>query len=191
MMKRVMKHAVPAALLGALAGVSAGAAPAPSETGGERRTPIARRVVVQDVAAHGSHDGPFSLGVEPAAVVESKTGREQLEFEIRLTSHTAVKTSHRYMTLITDDAGKPVAAPTKSDLFALTGDTDEQSFSLRTTELPDGYYQLRVTAAGSDGNGAAGTMDAERYFRVKRGRVTPLTFSEWATRSHANRANEG
>ena len=133
----------------------------------------------------------ISLDVEPAAIVAGKAGHEQLEFEIRVSSHSTSRTSHRYITLITDDAGKPVAQPTKSNLFALAGDSAERRFSVRTAELPDGYYQLRVTAAGSDGNGAAATMDAERYFRVKRGHVTPLTFSEWSTRSRANRANEG
>jgi hypothetical protein len=175
--------------LGLGAGVAAGVAstPAPAH---ESRTPLSRTPKVQDTAIHGAHDGAFDLAVEPAAIV-SAGGGEALEFTVRVDSHVERGSSHRLVHVIADDQGRAVGSAVRSDLFRLAGAKAGRAFTLRTpNRLADGYYMLRVTAAGSDGERGA-TVDAEQYFQVRRGQISPLSFEEWTHRSRANRAIEG
>ncbi len=171
-------------MLGLGAGAAVGGTVAASE--GERRMPLAE---VQ-AADHGA-DGLFSLEVDPVAVVQSGKGASQaLEFEVTMVSHASQRSSHRWVYVLTDDRGQVITAPRKSELFRLDGRDDARSFTLRTAALADGYYSLRVTAAGSDGSDDS-TVDAERFLRVRQGAVTPISFEEWSTKSRANRAIEG
>jgi hypothetical protein len=188
-----MRTALPVlamSMLGLGIGAAAGRSQGVVGAQGERRVPIARAQLGAVEGDHGA-DALFSLDVEPTAVVQTAgDAREAMEFEVKLVSHAAGASSHRWVYVLTDDLGHVVTPAKKSELFRLGGRDAERSFALRTERLADGYYSLRVTAAGSDGKEGV-TMDAERYLKVSRGAAQPVTFAEWSTRSRANRAIEG
>ena len=188
-----MRNALPVlamSFLGLGIGAAAGRSTGTEGVTGERRVPIAHAPVAQAEGDHGA-DALFSLDVEPTAVVQAANDpREAMEFEVKLVSHASRASSHRWVYVLTDDLGHVVTPAKKSELFRLGGKDSERSFALRTDRLADGYYSLRVTAAGSDGKEGT-TMDAERYLKVSRGAASPVTFAEWSTRSRANRAIEG
>lgn len=174
--------------IGAAAGRSLGTEGTDRST--ERRVPITRAQLGPVEGDHGA-DALFSLDVEPTAVLQAANDpREAMEFEVKLVSHAARASSHRWVYVLTDDLGHVVTPAKKSELFRLAGKDAERSFALRTDRLADGYYSLRVTAAGSDGKEGT-TMDAERFLKVSRGAASPVSFEEWSTRSRANRAIEG
>lgn len=178
-----MKHLVIAAIgiTGALGG--AGLGRALSEERGELSAPAVGSAPSQD----DGNSGLFDLEVEPSAVLANGS-RRGLEYRVQLASRFAQQAHAALAIEVVDDRGHAVQQAARPGPLQLAPGAKERLGFVTPTELRDGYYQVRVTAAM-----AGGELDelkiAERYFRVEGGSPAPLTADEWFQQSAANSAS--
>jgi hypothetical protein len=153
---------------------------------------IVREFVAPPAATAGTHaDLPaanLELEVEPRAVRKDGRG-EALELEIRLRSNFRKDSIAQYSYRLVTDEGRAVQGLTRSPLSRVGAKAQLQSRIATPSDLPDGFYQLRVIAVGSDAEEDV-AVNADRYFHVEGRVITPLSPSEYFAKSNANRARK-
>jgi hypothetical protein len=127
------------------------------------------------------------LGVElvPRQTVQGKAG-EALEVGVRLESRFDAAAKARYAVEFVDDRGKAWAPPAESPVVALdkAGAIMEAAYAT-PPGLPDGYYELRVTAAATDEHDEAAEV-LSQYLLVAGGAPVPVEAEEFFANSAAN-----
>jgi len=136
----------------------------------------------------GAADSQLEIQLEPSAVVKDQTGREQLHFDVLIKNKFGKAATVQYKTQIVDDRGHSVVGAAASPLLSSKQQDDLAPGALATPAgLADGFYQIRVTAVGSDGTNSTAAI-LEKPIHVVGGRVTPISEAEWFSSSNANQA---
>ena len=132
--------------------------------------------------------GNLELAVEPRAVRKDARG-ELLELSIQLRSNFGKEAVVQYSHAIVTDEGRTIQSAKASPMARLAAKAQLQARIATPSDLPDGFYQVRVSAVASDVTEDV-TVGADRYFRVEGRTITPLSPSEWFATSNANRARK-
>lgn len=135
----------------------------------------------------GGLESALDVEVLPERVNTSSRG-EALELRLKLTGRFRRRAFVRHAIELVDDRGREILPARISDIETLAQAEETREFRLTTPEeLPDGFYQLRVTAVGADDEQDASEI-VELYLRVRQGGVEQMSSDEWFGES---RANEG
>lgn len=127
----------------------------------------------------GDDHGAFSLEVDPVA----EDG--ELEFDVVLTNRVSSRQSFKYIHQFVSDTGETVSRPSRSRLLNLARQGLDTFETIRPPKnLKDGYYVLRVTAAGANARQAS-TSQSESFFAVTQGELRPVSSDEWFKKSRA------
>jgi len=116
--------------------------------------------------------------------VSGKAGAEVLELRLDLASHFASAGSARWAVEIVDDLGRPVQAAVLSAPVSLGLGARRDALVTTPVGLTDGFYAVRVTAAGKASAETAAAV-LERYLEVRSGAVTPIDSDDYHQRSRA------
>jgi hypothetical protein len=165
---------------GAVSGVAAGARAAEPSVVREFVAPPPSAVRADLPAAN------LLLAVEPRAVRKDGRG-ELLELEVELRSNFRKDAVAQYSYVLVTDEGRVVQQARRSPLARLGVKARQPSRIATPSDLPDGFYQVRVDAVASDADEDV-VVNADRYFRVEDRAITPLSASEFFAQSNANRA---
>ena len=154
--------------------------------------PIASVPISSTVSRHAPSPGcgaesPLHVELTPVAVNALPQG-DSLEFEIDLTSRFARPVTTQYVYQVTDDHGRKLQPARYSNKVQLSKTGDVHTGSIMTPAgVPNGYFQVRVTAAASDGRD--GTVQVvERYFFAQGSNVSEVSPDEWFAKSAATLA---
>jgi hypothetical protein len=130
----------------------------------------------------------LELEVEPSAVRKDGKG-ELLELEVQLRSNFGKDAVAQYSYAIVTDEGRTIQGAQISPMARLAPKAQVRERIATPAGLPDGFYQVRVSAVASDKDEDV-AVGADRYFRVEGRVVTPMSASEWYAQSNANRARK-
>lgn len=135
----------------------------------------------------GGPESALAVELLPERVDTSDQG-EALGLRVKLTGRFSRRALIRHAVEMVDDRGEALWPARTSEIDVLTraGETHEAHFST-PRKLADGFYQVRVTAVGTDGEEEASER-VSLFLRVRDGRIEPLASDEWFASS---RANEG
>lgn len=151
------------------------------------RAVVRRPIPAPPLEVSGDNDGyePLvTVGVEPSAVLQGAAG-DALELQLSFRSRSERTTAIRYAYELVDDRGSSLHKPVLSQPAAMPARAARAARITTPAGLPDGYFEVRVTAAAADG--VEDTLQiAERYFVVRQGAVTPVSSDEWFQSSNAN-----
>ena len=120
----------------------------------------------------------------PEEAVASAAG-ESLRAQIKVTNRRGKEGRLKIATELVDDRGKTIKGAVVGDTVTIAARGGRHEKAVAVDPLPDGYYQLRVTAA-SVADGDADTGAAVLYFKVGSGVVTPLDVNRFLAESAAN-----
>lgn len=153
------------------------------------RRPIVPAATKVPVSPYNDGSDPLvTIHLEPSAVLSGRNGAV-LEYQLGLASRSQKAASVRYSVEVTDDKGNPVQKSALSAVTQMPAQGGTGSGLVTPSGLPDGYFQIRVMAAASDGEEDS-LQIAERYFVVSKNSVTPLSSEEWFARSNANQGRK-
>ena len=131
--------------------------------------------------------GLLSVKVEPVGSTTSKRGAEQLEYAVDIAPQAGGRAWVKFAYEIATPQGEVVAASSGGPVVTTPGQGRHHRATLKTpARLADGYYQLRIGAAGSNHSGSEARTE-KRYFVIEQGRIKTLSFLEWSAHSGANR----
>jgi hypothetical protein len=132
----------------------------------------------------GGQEHPLAVELF-ASAVRSGPGGEVVEVDLQIANRFGRAAATAYSVEFVDDRGNPVLAPRRSGRIPLAQAHGRHAAVLSTpAALRDGYYQMRVTVAGLAGEEESAQYK-HLYFRVEQGRITPIEYEEWVTRSRA------
>ena len=122
-------------------------------------------------------------------VVQSRTvqGRDQLDYEVQVAPTKPARTTTKYTYELVSAQGSVAASGASPTVVLPAGGSPQRGTITTPAALADGYYLLRVAAAGSSANGTHGSLE-QQYIAMAQGRITTLDADEWFARSGANRA---
>jgi hypothetical protein len=175
-----MRHAVIVAIgaLSALGGAGLG------KTLSQERIELSRPAVGASSPLDEGNHGFFRIAVEPAAI-QVNGSLQALEYRVRLDSAFPKPARAALAIEVVDDQGRPAQRAERPGLRTVAPGGQQHLTFTTPAGLRDGYYQVRVTAALADGEYDQLEI-SERYFRVERGSVSPISSEEWFQQSAAN-----
>ncbi len=142
-------------------------------------------LITSGLICRGGVESQLITSIELRAVNRTKAG-EVMTLAIQSMSGFERPARVRHALHLRDDLGRPVINPEVSAVsrFLSRNEMDEVPFTI-PPGLPDGYYALRVFAAGSDGERDASQI-VDFYFRSRAKTIEPINMNEWFTQSRAN-----
>jgi hypothetical protein len=151
------------------------------------RVPVATTNSPASSALVGGHEPLVAVAIEPSAVLRGRAG-EALEYKVSLKSRSSRTVAIKYATEIVDAKGTPFMEPAVSPTVSAPALATSEAHIATPEGLPDGYFQVRVTAAAADGEEDT-VQIREAYLLVQKGTVTPIDAVEWFQVSGANEAH--
>ena len=132
----------------------------------------------------GGAESALGVDVLPTSIIDNGAG-ESLNANISLTSRFPNRAAVRHAVELVDDRGRAVLPPQLSLVRTLASAARSEASFATPAGLRDGYYMMRVTAAGTDGHEEASQI-VETYLRVRAGGIEQIDSDEWFARSAAN-----
>lgn len=136
------------------------------------------------VIAEGGRVDALDVEIVPERFAETH-GRGDLDLALRIRSRFAGPARVRYAWEMVTDRGARVIAPRTSPVHALDRAAAPVGETIRAAGLGDGFYELRVTAAGRDADDASSVVRSV-FLRVEQGAVAVIDAGEFYGRSNAN-----
>jgi hypothetical protein len=137
----------------------------------------------------GPHRGtPPDLRIEviPDAVLQASSGKQTLEYHLELQAELGGDAKYKYQVDFYDDLGQSVGKAKTSAAIATSAGAPAVMESFTTPEeLPDGFYQAHITAAGK-GSVRSASYTSDVYFEVVKGQVFERDMNDWHKRSRSN-----
>jgi hypothetical protein len=124
--------------------------------------------------------------------ISAESDSESIEFDVQISTKEAARAT--YALEIYDDKGTPFGDPVFSGTLELPGEDIARGTAFTTpADLPDGYYQVRLTGAtlteSTSKHGAqTQVFSTGKYFRVNGGVVELMSLTSWLMDSVAMEA---
>ena len=130
----------------------------------------------------------FELSSEPAGAVTDSDGNQRMAFNMKIENHYEKRGAFQFAYVFVDTKGQQIEESVLTPVeTAPAGGVISQKV-VSPVNLDDGYYALRITAAGSDGNEDA-VQETKEHFRIEEGEFVPMTINEWFARPRLARSN--
>ena len=136
----------------------------------------------EDHLCGGGQQSPLGLELVPTRI-DGTGSKERLELTVELTNRFETPARAALAWELVDDRGRAIVKPSPVVIQALRMKDDQRSHDIRTPELDDGYYQLRITAAAIDGEGEEVTQTTTLFLESRGGSINELDVDEFRRRS--------
>lgn len=132
-------------------------------------------------------DSDLAVDIKPVRTIKSN-GRERLVLKFAAENRRQEKRIFTHAITIADDRGKDVTPPRLGGARNIAVQEKVSSDEFQTpTDLPDGFYQVVVTAMSKADDGVTSATRSEFFFHIEGGTITPLTDDEWYSQSRVSK----
>jgi len=151
--------------------------------GKQQRTPIASagprpaQKATHELTCKGGEDSPVRVELFPDAVVNQK-GKQRIEYHAEIDVKARKGVAAAWRAEVRNDRDQVV----QSDLAKGSGKgkrTDVLQSATIAADLPDGYYELRFTAAVAGDDSASTFATASQFLQVSGGAWREIDEAEW------------